>query len=328
MNAAVKKAATGIGFAVLAGLSLTAPAHADPREVRLASHVSELAPLHDQGIRFAAEVEKRLPGKFVFKFYPNSQLGKEQALVDNIRLGSLEMANVASGVINVDRRLGLFDLPWLFKDRAHVKKAMTGPLGKAVAASLEKTGGLKVLGIYENGFRHVINSARPITTPADLEGLKLRVAGGKFREKVFSDMGGVPTKVSWSETFTAMQTGVVDGAEAAIYGFYETKMQDVQKYLSLTSHVYTPSFLIASNAFWSSLSKDEQAAFTQAGAEVEKTAYERAEEIERGQLAEMRTKLAVNEVDLPAFKAKSSASYKEYEDMYGDEWLKMVEVAR
>jgi TRAP-type transport system periplasmic protein len=317
-----------LALATSLGMSIASAATAAPREVRIASHVSELAPLHAQSQMFAAEVEKRLPGRFVFKLYPGGQLGKESALIDNVRLGSIEMINVASGVLDLDKKLGVFDLPWLFTDRAQVKRAMMGPLGKQVAERLEKTAGVVVIGIYENGFRHVMNSVRAIKEPGDLKGLKIRVAGGKFRQEVFANLGATPAKVSWAETFTAMQTGVVDGAESGIYGFYESKLYEVQKYLSLTSHVYTPSFLIASQKFFTSLTPEEQKAFREAGAAITAATYDKAAALEDKYLADMKAKVKVNEVDIPAFRKATQATYDSYVKSQGDDWIKLINAAR
>ena len=299
-------------------------AHAAPREVRIASHVSALSPLHQQSQMLVAEVEKRLPGQFKFALFPSGQLGKEKALITNVKAGSLEMINVASGVMKLDKKLGLFDLPWLFSDRAHVRRAMAAGLEDAVRARIEKVAGVKVIGVYENGFRHVINTKRAVATPADLEGLKIRISGGKFRQGVFQQMGATPQKVSWKETFTALKTGVVDGAEAATYGFYEQKQFEVAKHLSLTGHVYTPSFLIASKAFWNGLSKEQRAAFAEAGRKITSDAYAGAAKLEVKYFDEMKSKLSINKVDLAKFQKVTAKSYDNYIASQGDDWLKIV----
>jgi len=302
----------------------TAGAFAGPREVRIASHVSVLSPLHKQSQMFAAEIEKRLPGQFKFTLFPGGQLGKEKALITNVKAGSLEMINVASSVLKLDKKLGLFDLPWLFNDRAHVQRAMAAGLEDAVRARLEKVAGVKAIGIYENGFRHIINGKRAVTKPADLEGLKIRISGGKFRQGVFQQMGATPQKVAWKEAFTALQTGVVDGAEAAAYGFYEQHHYEVAKHLSLTSHIYTPSFMLASKTFWNSLTAAQKKAFDDAGRAITADAYAASAALETKYLAEMKTKLAVNDVDLPAFQKATAKSYDDYVKSQGDDWLKIV----
>ena len=299
----------------------------EPREVRIASHVSALSPLHAQSEMFAAEIEKRLPGQFEFKLYPGGQLGKESALITNIKAGSIEMINVASGVTKMDKKLGLFDLPWLFDDRAHVIRAMQGPLGDQVAEEIEKQD-IVVVGIYENGFRHVINGKRPVTTPADLKGMKIRISGGKFRQGVFQSMGATPQKVSWAETFTALQTGVVDGAEAATYGFYEQKHFEVAKHMSLTGHVYTPSFLLASKAFMDSLIPEQRTVFEEVGKAITEAAYDKSAKLESAYLAEMRKMTDINDVDLAAFQEATRDVYETYRSSQGDAWIKLVEAAR
>lgn len=314
-------------LAVSAAIS-SAPASAAPREVRIASHVSTFSPLHAQSQMFAAEIEKQLPGEFTFKLFPSGQLGKEKALMSNVQAGSIEMINVASGVMKLDKKLGVFDLPWLFDDRDHVKRAMSAGLEDAIRNRIEEVGGVKVVGVYENGFRHVINSKRPVKTPDDLDGMKIRISGGKFRQGVFQQLGATPQKVSWGETFTALQSGVVDGAEAATYGFYEQKHFEAAGYLSLTSHVYTPSFLLSSTKFFDSLTPAQQKVFTSVGRSITEAAYAKSAELEVKYFADMKGKLAINDVDLPAFQKASSASYDNYTSSQGDDFLKFVNSTR
>lgn len=315
---------TRIAGAALMAFGATGTLWAEAREVRIASHVSHFSPLHAQSELFAAEVEKRLPGQFEFKLYPGGQLGKEKDLMTNVQAGSIEMINVASGVMKLDKKLGVFDLPWLFDDRAHVRRAMAAGLEDAIRARVEEVGNVQVIGVYENGFRHVINTQRAVAEPFDLEGLKIRISGGKFRQSVFQDMGATPQKVSWGETFTALQSGVVDGAEAATYGFYEQKHFEVASHLSLTSHVYTPSFLLASNAFMESLTDEQRAVFHEVGRAITDQAYEASAALETKYFEEMKDKLEINEVDLKAFKEATSASYDSYVEGQGDDYLVFV----
>ncbi|SON56664.1 Extracytoplasmic solute receptor protein YiaO [Hartmannibacter diazotrophicus] len=316
-----------IKTSVLAAAALAASsalAMAAPREVRIASHVSTFSPLHAQSQLFAAEIEKRLPGEFDFKLFPGGQLGEENDLIANVQAGSIEMVNVASGVLKIDGKLGVFDLPWLFDDRAHVERAMAAGLEDAVRKTIEESGNVKVIGVYENGFRHVINTQRAINEPFDLDGLKIRIAGGKFRQAVFQDLGATPVSVPWGETFTALQSGVVDGAEAATYGFYEQKQYEVAGYLSLTSHVYTPSFLIASKAFYDSLTPEQQTVFDEVGRSITAQAYTDAAALEEKYLDEMKASLKVNPVKLKPFQEATAGSYDDYVAKYGEDFLKYV----
>ena len=315
---------------LLSTLALTASvgAVAAPIEVRIASHVSEFSPLHAQSKLFAEEVDKRLPGQFEFKLFPGGQLGKEKALLANLQAGSLEMINIASGVMKLDKKLGVFDLPWLFDNRSHVQKAMKGGLEDEIRSRIESVGNVNVIGVYENGFRHVINTKRPVVEPFDLDGLKVRISGGKFRQGVFQQLGASPQKVAWGETFTALQSGVVDGAEAATYGFYEQKHYEVADYLSLTSHVYTPSFLMASQAFMNKLTPEQQKVFKEVGRQITDKAYAVSADLEAKYFADMKTRMKINEVTLPKFQAATKASYQNYIDAVGDDYLKIIEAAR
>jgi tripartite ATP-independent transporter DctP family solute receptor len=314
--------------AVAAAVIFIGVAAGEAKEVRLASHVSETSPLYATAQMFADRVGKKLPSDFNFKFYPNSQLGKEKALIDNIRLGSLEMALVAGGVLALDNKLGLFDLPWLFSDRAHVQRALAGPLGVEVKKRLEEKQGLVVLGIYENGFRHVINNKRAITTPEDFKGLKIRVTGSKFKLEGFSAMGADPVPISWEETFTALQQGVVDGVEAALYGFYEAKLYEVTKNISLVSHTYSPSFLLASKTFWASLTDEQRAAMQKVAADMSADAFKAAADLDQTFADKMKDKVAINTPDPKPFQAKAEVVYQNYVKEFGPEWLEFVRKAQ
>ena len=281
-------------------------------EVRIASHVSGFSPLVAQARKFASQVNTELPGRFNFKIFPSGQLGKEKALISNVKSGSLEMVSVASGVLKMDKKLGIFDLPWLFKDRNHVKRAMRAGLEDDIRAILAKKG-LIVIGIYENGFRHILNGERAIKKPSDLKGLKIRISGGKFRQDVFRGLGAIPQKVAWKETFTALQTNVVDGAEAATYGFFEQKQYEVADYLSLTRHVYTPGFLLMSKKMFNSLSKTEQKIIKSIGRGITDFNYEEAQRLENEYLSDIKKHAKVNEVDLRAFKSKVKKVHVKYE---------------
>lgn len=310
------------GFAAL--ILALASASVQAKEVRIASHVSETSPLYATAEMFADRIGKEFPEEFEFKFYPNGQLGKESALLDNLKLGSLEMAMVASGVLKLDNKLGVFDLPWLFSDRDHVQRVISGPFGKAVKERIESEQGFIVLGIYENGFRHVVNTKRAITKPEDMDGLKIRVTGSKFKRDGFSAMGADPVPVAWQETFTAIQQGVVDGAEAALYGFYGAKLYEITKHLSLTNHTYSPSFLLASRKFWDGLDEKQQKTFQKTAADMFADAYQKAAELEQGYIEKMKDQIAINDVDPKPFQEKAASVYDAYTKEYGSEWVEMV----
>ncbi|MEW6265079.1 MAG: TRAP transporter substrate-binding protein [Thermodesulfobacteriota bacterium] len=297
------------------------------KQIRIPYNTSELSPQHFQANKFASEVNNRLPNQFSFRFYPNSQMGSETNVLEGLQLGTMEMSIIVSAAINVDRKLGIFDLPWLFKNRQQARSIMTGPLKVKILQFLEQKSGTKVLGIYDHGFRHVI-SRRVIEKPEDMKGLKIRVAGGKIRQELFRKLGANPTPVDWAEVFTALQTKVVDGAEAAIYGLYEAKLYQVCPHLSLTSHNYTTTFLVASKALWNQLSPQQQKVFDEIGGSLTNWSYDSVEQTENEYLKEMRKQAKINEVNIEAFRAASSTVIDDYVKTYGNDWIKEINAAR
>lgn len=305
---------------------VSAPAAAE--DIRVASHMADTSGIIAHAKIFADAVNERYPGKFNFKFYPSAQLGKETAIIGQTKAGTLEMVSVGSGPLKLDDRLGIFDLPWLFDSREHAIRAVKGDLGEAVRKIIEEDHNMVVLGIYEIGPRHVVNKVRPIVEPKDMEGMKIRATGSSYRLDGFKAMGANPVPVPWSETFTALQTGVVDGAEATHPGFYEAKLDEVTKYLSLTNHVWTPSFLLMSRDFFDELSEEEQKAFRQIGRDITDKAFAASAEIDEKFLDELRKTMEVNEVDIPAFVAKAKGVQDAYIKEFGDDWIKLVDAAR
>lgn len=319
-----------IGLTLLIGL-FWIPLAMAATPVRIATHVSELSPLYHQAQLFVSTINQQSSNQFdfEFKFYPSGQLGNEKALLTSVKAGSIEMIIIASGMIKQVKELDLFDLPWLFKDRDHIRRVMQGALGQEIADLISKKTGVTVLGIYENGFRHVMNNQRPIQTIEDLSGLKIRVSGGKMRQQVFYLLGAQPQSIDWKESFTSMETGVVDGSESATYGFYEQKLYEVQSYLSLTHHVYTPSFLLVANSFFSRLTPAQQQMFRTVGHRITDQTYTTAAQMEARYLEAMQGKIKINTPpDLTAFRRQVQPVYEAYAKQHGRQWLQQVEAQR
>jgi TRAP-type transport system periplasmic protein len=296
-------------------------------QVRVASHMSMTGQPIAHAQIFAEEVEKRFPGEFEFKIYPSAQLGKEAAIIGQTKAGTLEIVAVGSGPLALDDKLGVFDLPWLFKDWAHAERALAGEFGEQVKQLLEEQQNMVVLGVYGLDFRQVINKVHPIVEPADMSGLKIRVTGSKFRVGAFSEMGANPVPVAWSETFTALQTGAVEGAESTYAGFYEEKLFEVTRYLSETNHVFGPTFLLASKAFFSQLTPEQQEAFREIGREIIPEAMQASQRISEQFKVELEQSLEFNQADVDAFAEAAQPIYDQYIQSQGDDWLKLIEQA-
>jgi tripartite ATP-independent transporter DctP family solute receptor len=174
--------------------------------------------------------------------------------------------------------------------------------------------GLKLLAVWENGFRHITNNKRPIVTPADLKGIKLRVPEGKWRVKMFQAYGANPSPMKFSEVFTALQTGVMDGQENPFAQIASAKFYEVQKYLSLTGHVYSPAYLAVGTKKWASLPADVRKTLEATAKDVQAWVYEKAAKDDEILLQKMKASgsIEVNEANKDAFIAASKPVYEEF----------------
>jgi tripartite ATP-independent transporter DctP family solute receptor len=206
----------------------------------------------------------------------------------------------------------VFELPYIVKDREHMKRIEKEVFWPSIAPLTEKKG-LKVLAVWENGYRHITDNKRPIRVPADLKGIKLRVPEGKWRVKMFQDYGANPSPMKFSELFTALQTGVMDGQENPLTQIYSAKLQEVQKYLSLSGHVYTPAFVTVGAKRFNSLPPDVRKILEDTARETQPFVYVTAAKADTDLLAKLKQAgMEVNEVDKEAFIAASKPIYEAF----------------
>lgn len=227
--------------------------------IRVGHTLQESTPSHEMFIEaFKPYVEEKSGGRIKVEIYPNSSLGGERQMVEACQIGTLEIAYVTTAVVaNFDSKFKVFDLPFLFNDLSIARQAMDGELGDTVAADLEKSD-LKFLCYAENGFRMVTNNKGPITTPENLKGIKIRTMENSIHMRAFELLGASPTPMAFTELYTALQQGTVDGEENPLFLIESSKFYEVQKYLSLTGHVYAPGISVMSLSFWNSLPEDLQ----------------------------------------------------------------------
>ncbi|MGA1665331.1 MAG: TRAP transporter substrate-binding protein [Burkholderiaceae bacterium] len=264
--------AAGLG---LAGLGT---AHAQ-MEIKF-GHVGNPGSLFEASANeFARIANAKLGNKAKVVVYGSSQLGGDKEMVQKLKLGTLDFALPSSVMTSEVDLFGIFDMPYLVADRNHMKKIEKDVVRPVLFPAAEKKG-LKVLSVWENGYRHITNNKRPIVKPEDLKGIKLRTPQGKWRLKMFQAYGANPTPMSFSEVFTALQTGVMDGQENPFTQIYSAKFQEVQKYLSLSGHVYTPAFPTASAKKFASYPADVQKALTEAAVETQDFVHKTAAKME------------------------------------------------
>jgi tripartite ATP-independent transporter DctP family solute receptor len=298
-------------FGALAMLLAAAPAQAQ-QEIKL-GHVGEPGSLFQiSADEYAKRANAKLAGKAKVVVFGSSQLGGDKEMLQKLKLGTLDMA-LPSTVMNSEVDLfGVFEMPYLVKDRAHMGRIEKEVFWPKLAPEADKKG-LLILAVWENGYRHITNSKRPIKAPADLKGIKLRVPEGKWRLKMFQAYGANPSPMKFSELFTALQTGVMDGEENPFTQIYSAKLQEVQKYLSLSGHVYTPAYLVVGKSHWNSLPADVRKVLEETAKETQAFVYDYATKDDTALLAKLKQSgMLVNDVDQEAFVAASKPIYEEF----------------
>jgi tripartite ATP-independent transporter DctP family solute receptor len=281
-------------------------------EIKL-GHVGEPGSLFQQSAdEFARRANAKLAGKAKVVVYGSSQLGGDKEMLQKLKLGTIDLALPSTVMTSEVDLFGIFELPYIVKDREHMKRIEKDVFWPSLAPLTEKKG-LKVLAVWENGYRHITDNQRPIKVPADLKGIKLRVPEGKWRVKMFQDYGANPSPMKFSELFTALQTGVMDGQENPLTQIYSAKLQEVQKYLSLSGHVYTPAYVTAGSRKFNALPADVRKVLEDTARETQAFVYETAAKADTDLLAKLKQAgMQVNEVDKDAFIAASKPIYEAF----------------
>jgi TRAP-type transport system periplasmic protein len=276
-------------------------------------HVGEPGSLFAQSAdEFARNANAKLGGKAKVVVFGSSQLGGDKELLQKLKLGTVDLALPSTVMSSEVDSFGIFEMPYLVKDRNHMHAIEKEVFWPKLAPEAEKRG-LKIIAVWENGYRHVTNNKRPIKLPGDLQGIKLRVPEGKWRVKMFQAYGANPSPMKFSEVFTALQTGVMDGQENPFTQIYSAKFQEVQKYLSLTGHVYTPAYVTAGAKKWASLAPDVRKILDDTAKETQAFVYQLAAKEDNDLLQKLKAAgMQVNEVDKAAFVKASKTVYDEF----------------
>lgn len=284
-----------------------------------------LAPTHPYQLgleKFAQLVSQKTNGKVKVEIFHSSQLGNERDMVEGLQIGVLESTLVSTAPLSsFTKKFYVFDLPFIFKDIKSARQIVDGPIGQELLKSLENQG---VIGLcyFENGFRNITNSKKPINTPEDLKGMKIRTMENPVHMASFRAMGASPTPMAFGELFTALQQGTIDGQENPLPVIDTSKFYEVQKYLSFTEHFYAPAPLLISKLFFEKLSPQIQKAIKESALE--------ARDYERQLLDDMNSKLEkdlaergmkINKPDKAPFIDAVQSVYKQYEKVITPELI-------
>ena len=246
-------------MALIAATVLSSAAMAAPIKMKLAYVVPETQSTHIAAAKFFKPyVEKHTNGQIIVELYPNGQLGGDRQAIEAVGLGTIHMTIPAAAVLSgFEPRFQVFDLPFLFNNKKEVYKALDGALGDKLNSLLLPLG-LKNMAYAENGFRMITNNRGPITKPADLKGLKIRTMENPIHMATFRALGANPTPMSFGELYTALQQKTVDAQENPIPLIFTSKFYEVQKYCSLSGHVYAATVLLVNDKWFNKLSKEHQ----------------------------------------------------------------------
>lgn len=266
---------------------------------------------------FKKQIEEKSNGTITVEIFPNGQLGSLRELVESVQMGNIDATVAASSYIsNFCPEIAAFDLPFLLKDYDHVDKVLDGEAGKYLADQLPPKN-LILLGWWELGFRNITtNKDHKINSVDDLKGLRIRVMANPIYQEMFQSLGCDPVPLDWSETFTALQQGTVDGQENSIASIYEGKIYEVNKYVAVTQHTYTPAGFIMSSKTWNKLSQEQQQIIIEAAANATKLQRQESRKREDEYIKVLKNNgMEFTYPDLTKFKEASEKVYEKHPEL-------------
>ena len=295
-------------------------------ELKLGHMTPETEPYHLAAVRFKELIEEKTGGKVKITIYPAGQLGYDRELIEGMQFGTIDLALVTSSpLVNFIPSFAVLDMPFLFKSWDHVEEVLKQDFMQKLYAEGEAKG-LVPMALLPRGFRSVTNSKRPIVTPADFKGIKLRVIESPIFVSTFEKLGATVTAMSWGEVFAALQQNALDGQENAINTIHNERLYEVQKYVSLTEHIFAFATFTASKSRLEKLPADIQKL-------IRETAVQATYEIGRRCRAEVEdyTKKLVdkgmvfNSIDKTALRRQVQSVYDEFSAKQGSEYLSLIE---
>ncbi len=276
------------------------------------------------------EATQRSAGALQVNYYQGTLLTKEAEIVDAVKSGNIALGTPAAAAGSMFPEINVLMAPYLLRGYDHTYRVLNGEIGKQLAAEIESKYKVKVVFWYDFGFRHFFNTKRPITKPEDLKGLKMRTPQNKIFSDTVNAFGGSAVPMSWGEVIPAIQQGVLDGADQGIANIKNNKVYEIAKYVSLTYHASSPTFVIANPGIWNSLTPDQQKLLANTGMEAQKRLRDEAESVESIDGAKRTLEplgMVANAPDLEPFrKIVQEKLWPDYKKQYGAQWDKIVAV--
>lgn len=316
----------GFGAATVLTISaFAAPVLAADTTIRVAS-VTGPSHHHNVSLRwFAEQVAARDVGLNI-EVLDGAQLGGERDYIEGMLLGSIQMAQVSTApVAGFVPEFDLFSLPYLIRDTDHFKAVVSGPVGEQFN-ELAEGRGMKILAWFDNGYRNVFNKVRPVVKPEDMDGLKIRVMESPLMVNTVNAMGGSATPMSYSELYTALEQGVLDGGENAAGNVLNDRFYEVSSYLSMTQHFRPPGIVAISMSTWNGLTDEQKKVLVEEGVRLQDYEIALTAEVGAAAIEELKSKgMKVNEADVDAFRERMGPVYEDFKSKHGPELLEAVQ---
>ena len=298
----------------------------EAREIQLGHVLSDDSHYSVGADAFKETLESVSDGEFTVREHPAGSLGGERDMIEGLQIGTVDAVITSTGPLgNFVPETYVLDLPFLFEDYEHARSVLDSEIGDDLLARMEQH---DIIGLAwsENGFRHMTNSRNEVREPTDVDGMKIRTMENQVHMNAFSRLGASPTPMAFPELFTALQQGTVDAQENPITVIVATKFWEVQDYISLTGHVYSPAAVLGSGPLWSDLSEQEKEWFNeaaQASAEATRAEVLRLE-TEGLDLLREKGMTVIEDVDKEPFQEAIEPVYESFTDQYGDEMLERI----
>ena len=317
-----------LGFAVgaILGLGLTADIRAAEFDL-VEAHTSPPDHPYTLGmVRYAYLVKERTNGRVAIQIHHSRQLGDERQVVEGLQLGTIHLTVTSTGPLGgFVPEMNVVDLPFLFRDAEHAYRVLDGEIGRGLLNKFDAVG-IKGLAFWENGFRHITTSKKPVREPTDMKGLKIRVMENKVHQAAFRQLGSDATPMAWGEVFTSLQQGLLDAQENPIPIIYTFKLNEVQKYVSLTGHVYSPAPLLMSKKTWDRMPPEIQKVMFDTAVEVARYQRGLIREQEQKQIGELRAKgmTIIEQPDRAAFREAMKPVFEQFQGQFGKDLVQRI----
>ncbi len=319
-------AVLGLAVAATLAMGLTANIHAAEFDLVEAHTTTADHPYTLGMVRYADLVKERTKGRVAIQIHHSRQLGDERQVVEGLQLGTIHLTVTSTGPLGgFVPEMNVVDLPFLFRDAGHAYKVLDGEIGRGLLTKFEGVG-IKGLAYWENGFRHITTAKKPVQQPADMKGLKIRVMENRVHQAAFRQLGSDATPMAWGEVFTSLQQGLLDAQENPIPIIYTFKLNEVQKYVTLTGHVYSPAPLLMSKKTWDRLPPDIQKVMSDTAGEVAKYQRNLIREQEQRQIGELRAKgmIIIEHPDRAAFREAMKPVFEQFQGQFGKDLVQRI----